>query len=198
MRTKYEIRKESLSKRDSLTQDELQNKNNSIRNALFSLKYDGVNIYDKCQNILIYASYKSEVSTIEIIEKALSDGKKVFCPKVLSLKNGHMEFYRIRDIKEMVTSKMGILEPDTTVSDLEAFDTDTKGDTLMIMPGTAFNRVKDRIGYNGGFYDRYAARFENIIKVAIAFDVQIFDEDFPVNEYDRKPDLIITESEIIK
>lgn len=198
MRSKDEIRKESLKKRDSLTKAELQDKNNSIRKALFSLKYDGVNIYDMCQNILVYASYKSEVSTTEIIEKALSDGKNVFCPKVLSLKNGHMEFYRIRDIKEMVTSKMGILEPDTTVSDIEVFDVDTKGNTLMIMPGTAFNRVKDRIGYNGGFYDRYVARFENIIKIAIAFDAQIFDEDFLVNEYDRKPDVIITESEIIR
>lgn len=198
MRSKDEIRKESLKKRDSLTKAELQDKNNSIRNALFSLKYDGGNIYDKCQNILVYASYKSEVSTTEIIEKALSDGKNVFCPKVLSLKNGHMEFYRIRDVREMVTSKMGILEPDTNASDIEVFDYETKGETLMIMPGTAFNRVKDRIGYNGGFYDRYVARFENIRTVAIAFDVQIFDEDFPANEYDRKPDVIITESEIIK
>ncbi len=72
----------------------------------------------------------------------------------------------------------------------------SNGQILMIMPGAAFDRSCNRIGYAGGFYDRYLGRFPACETMALAFSLQITDE-IPAEAHDRKPSCIITESGII-
>ena len=91
--TKDEIRKVIRQKRDSLSKDDLVNKSRKIFEKLVASE-----IYKIADNILIYASMGSEVRTDEIIEDALKQGKKVFCPKCVDTKKGLMEFIKISDI----------------------------------------------------------------------------------------------------
>ena len=115
-------------------------------------------------------------------------GKKVAVPKVLD--DGLMEFYYIESFDGIEIGYCKIPEPvGGTVA------TDKK--VLILMPGLAFDRNHNRIGYGGGFYDRYLERYADteFTKVSLAYDFQIFDE-LKVEEHDKKIDAIITEDEV--
>lgn len=136
--------------------------------------------------IYVYLSYNQEIETKFIVERALADGKVVAAPKVLS--DGVMEFYEITSFDDIELGYQGIPEPTgkTPMADYK--------DVLILMPGLAFDKSGNRIGYGGGFYDRYIARYEskgtNFKTVALAYDFQIFDS-LDVEEFDKKVDTLI-------
>lgn len=183
---KQEYRKKALEIRDSISVENREKYSGIIAGRL--LESDAVK---KAENILIYCSYRSEVSTEHLIERLIQMGKRVFCPKVLDVKDGLMEFFRITSMNQIGEGFHGIPEPVT--GDVYETGTDRKhSDTLMIIPGVAFDRECNRIGYKGGFYDRYIPRVPGAVLVAIAFDEQIFDDVFPMESHDIKPDEIYT------
>lgn len=143
-------------------------------------------IYKSRKNILTYVSYNNEADTINLIEHALHDKKNVYVPKVYG---DVMHFHLIGALSELKPSKLGILEPET-----DDFDDPDSG--LMIMPGVAFDTNCNRIGYGGGYYDRYIFLHPGLIKAAIAYDFQIVPEVEP-DAHDICPDMIITEKRII-
>lgn len=67
-------------------------------------------------------------------------------------------------------------------------------DALMIMPGVAFDRENHRVGYGGGFYDRFLEKHPDIRRVAVAFDFQILDQ-VPTEPTDICPQIIVTQSD---
>ena len=69
------------------------------------------------------------------------------------------------------------------------------GEKVVIMPGVAFDCSRNRIGYGGGYYDRYLAGYDSVYKIAAAYDLQIV-EQVPAEPFDLKPDCIVTESHI--
>lgn len=183
---KQEYRKKALEIRDSISVENREEYSGII--AVRLLESDAVK---KAENILIYYSYRSEVSTEHLIERLIQMGKRVFCPKVLDPKEGLMEFYRITDMNQISEGFHGIPEPVT----VDVYETGTDrqhSDTLMIIPGVAFDRECNRIGYKGGFYDRYIPRVPGAVLVAIAFDEQISDDVFSMEAHDIKPNIIYT------
>ena len=83
---------------------------------------------------------------------------------------------------------MGILEPEEgALAD--------GADALVIMPGVAFDRDRRRIGYGGGYYDRYLAAHPCLPTIAVAFDCQVLDE-VPYDEYDIRPQILVTETSV--
>jgi 5-formyltetrahydrofolate cyclo-ligase len=133
-----------------------------------------------------------------LLERAVSDGKNVYIPKILDDdKTKVMRFYRYDG--HFTKGSFGILEPQN-VSETSMYPDMKEGvsDTLMIMPGVAFDINKNRLGYGGGFYDRYLQEHKefDIYKAAVAFDMQVLDE-LPVDIYDIKADCIVTEKRII-
>ena len=94
MESKHNIRKELLKKRNPLTEEQREKYSKLIRETLFLFPQ-----YLHAEIILIYISYQSEVSTCEIINHALKEGKRVFCPKVLDA--GIMEFYEINSLEDI-------------------------------------------------------------------------------------------------
>ena len=91
---------------------------------------------------------------------------------------------------ELEPGYMGIMEP---VSD----EHEVPDGGLMIMPGIAFDNERNRIGYGGGFYDRYLSEHMNdYYKTAICFDYQVV-ESIQADEFDIKPDKIITDRRVI-
>jgi 5-formyltetrahydrofolate cyclo-ligase len=185
--TKDDIRKEIVSKRDSLSQEELREKS-----RLIFEKVTATTEYQEAENILIYASMRSEVITDDIILDALAVGKNVFCPRVINKEAGEMAFIRIYSPEDLKEGYFGIREPELT-EDSEV----AGGDGLVIVPGVAFDRDCNRIGYRGGFYDRYLMKHRNLMAMAIAFECQVLDDTvIPAQEHDVAPGKIITESNI--
>lgn len=168
--------------RASLSIDERKKRDKLVHDNFMSLK-----ILKETEYVYIFVSYGTEVDTLQIIETLLySQGKKVAVPRVCGKE---MEFYEISSIDSLKPGYNGILEP---VSDTPIL----KCNGIMVMPGLVFDIYNGRIGYGGGYYDRYLCRHkkDNIFKVALAYDFQVLKtERIKMEAHDIRPDIIITD-----
>jgi 5-formyltetrahydrofolate cyclo-ligase len=179
---KNEMRSIMQNLRDALSSEERSIRDSIIRDKFFK----SVN-YKNAQTIFIYVSCKSEVDTHEIIKKALLDNKSICVPKVISLKEG-MEAISIKSFNDLRTGKFGILEPVSSERKLESSKID-----MVVIPGLAFDWEGGRLGYGGGFYDRFLVGIKNEIpKIGLAYSFQIIGEVF-MNENDSYINRIITD-----
>lgn len=144
-------------------------------------------VFKESGKIYTYVNYNQEVQTQLLIARALSLGKQVFVPRV---ENDDMDFYAIHSPENLSPGAYGILEPGKDCIK------DTAPSGLMIMPGLAFDRSGRRIGYGGGFYDRYISRYPDFKKIALCFDFQIFHE-IKTEAFDIPVDGICSENEWI-
>lgn len=177
METKREIRTRILQKRRQMSSDEWDRKSTKIFRKLISSP-----LFLEANEIYCYVDYRLEVGTRQIIKKAWELQKKVAVPKV---HGDEMEFYYIDCFAQLQKGYAGILEP---VTNRKAEGTSV----LVILPGSAFDRSRNRIGYGGGFYDRYLRKHENYQTIALAFNFQILDT-VPTDPYDIRPNEIMTE-----
>ena len=138
----------------------------------------------KAKHILAYADYNHEVMTRYIIEEAWKAGKEVAVPKVVGK---DMIFYRLTDFSQLEPGYFGIPEP--VRGEIVKWE-----DALMVMPGVAFDPENNRVGYGGGFYDKYLEIHPNQHAVAIAFELQMYRE-LPFEEHDIKPEKVVTEKQ---
>lgn len=191
MEDKKTVRRQALALRDALTLEERAKGSATIMEQMLQLP-----CYQEADVILAYVSYRSEVDTFALIRQALADCKQVFAPKV---ETKEMEFWQIKSVDDLKSGYRGILEPEETGSYQDFLAEKKTVNTLMWMPGAAFDSKHHRIGYGGGFYDRYLDRTarENLAvtltKVALAFDCQIMKQ-IPFEAHDCKPDLVLTPS----
>ena len=181
---KNEVRQLIKAYRQKLTDEDVK-----IQSRLIIDRLKKSDIYKKSENVFLYMSYNREVDTYMLLSQCFMDGKKVYAPKVLSKTD--MEFYCIQNEHDLVSGYMGIMEPSDSCE-----KANTK-DGLFIMPGLAFDYDFHRIGYGGGFYDRYLSEDNTFIKVALAFDFQLL-ESIPYEEHDLKPDYIVTQTQFIR
>ena len=107
--------------------------------------------YQGAKVIATYLSFSHEFQTQELIEQALKDGKKVLIPKTYP--KGHMDFV-VYDPQQLVKTSFGLLEPQGDLEVVDASQID-----LIHVPGLAFTTEGYRIGYGGGYYDRYLKHF---------------------------------------
>ncbi|MEW6201691.1 MAG: 5-formyltetrahydrofolate cyclo-ligase [bacterium] len=186
--SKSELRREAVARRDAQSAVEVKEKSYSIEQLLFDYEPFAA---AKC--VMFYYSFRSEVRTAEMIRRALGENKKVCLPKVNREKR-ELEIYFVSDPEsELIPGIWGILEPDT-VRCQRAHPEDLN---VIICPGTAFDRAGNRLGYGGGYYDRFMRSVpERIHFIGLAFSVQIFDE-IPASESDVKVHTVVTEDEII-
>lgn len=181
---KNEVRHLIKAHRQKLTDEDVK-----IQSRLIIDRLKKSDIYKTSENVFLYMSYNREVDTYMLLSRCFMDGKKVYAPKVLSKTD--MEFYCIQDEHDLVSGYMGIMEPSDSCE-----KADTR-DGLFIMPGLAFDYDFHRIGYGGGFYDRYLSEDNTFIKAALAFDFQLL-ESIPYEEHDLKPDYIVTQTQFIR
>ena len=145
MEEKKAIRKQIFAERKACSDKEIQEWSKEITKNITALPE-----YQTADRILVYADYNHEVMTGFLIEKAWADGKEIAVPKVQGL---DMIFYKLTDFAQLEPGYYGIPEP--VSGEIVQWE-----DALMIMPGVAFDRQNHRVGYGGGFYDRY---LENIL-----------------------------------
>lgn len=183
MEEKKNLRKVFLKKRNKLSQKEVDKNSEMIYWEILNSDF-----YRNGGEIFIYVSMNNEVSTIKMIKTALIDGKSVAVPKVNSFKK-EMFFSRIINLEELEVGHFNVLEPkEEFIRPVEA-----NKNTIILVPGAVFDINKNRIGYGGGYYDRYLRKYKNISKtIGLAYSFQVIDK-IPSNEYDIPVDLIVTE-----
>lgn len=143
--------------------------------------------YAKTHSIYTYVSYRAEVDTKKLIQQAWKDGKKVAVPRVCG---EIINFYQIHSMDDLEPGIKGILEPALHCVQLE------EQEAVLLIPGVVFDRAGYRIGYGGGFYDRYLETHPNYLSVALAYECQLIDH-VPRQPWDKKIDGIITEEAYI-
>lgn len=141
-----------------------------------------LDIYKNSRVIALYYSLCDEVDTKDLIIKSLD--KIVLLPRII---NDKIVFIEINSNTKYEKSNIGVMEPIGTIYD-GAID-------LIIVPGVAFDREHNRLGFGKGYYDKYL-KDKDIYKIGICFNKQLTDT-LPIDDYDIKMDLIITEKELI-
>lgn len=187
--SKSELRKTILKMRDELSTEEHRELSEIIIDKI--IDWD---VYKDCESLLVYVSFRSEVNTYDVIRAALYTGKKVYCPKIY---RDDMFFYQINSLDDLIPGYMGIMEPKEGLADFN----NTGGKTLVLMPGSVFDKNGNRVGYGKGYYDRFLTdcrkKGVNLITSALAFSFQVV-ENIPAEEHDYKTDYIFTEKEIFE
>lgn len=175
---KKELRKKYTKVRAEV--EDKEGKDKLIRKNLRQL-----DIYKKAKSIFVFISYKSEVDTRGIIEDILADGKKLLVPLV---KGSEMIAVEVKGIDDLEPNKMGILEPK---SGQEVTDVD-----LTITPGLAFDKKGYRLGYGGGYYDKFFAKVDTI-RMGIGYSDQ-YVESLVHEDYDKALEYLLTEEGLIE
>ena len=121
-------------------------------------------LYQRAKTIYGYLPYNQEVRTVPMLQRAIRDGKRVAVPKVYG---DEMKFIYLDDFAAVSKGYSGIPEP---VADGPVADDPT---ALVLMPGLAFDPQGHRIGYGGGFYDKFLAAEPNHPTLALCYDFQM-------------------------
>ena len=142
--------------------------------------------------ILLYASFGTEIPTDNIAAALLDAGKIIAYPR--TSQGGIMTFHIITELSMLrlsQTGKFAIREPDEMLPQPEV-----TRNTLCLLPGLAFTEKGGRLGYGGGFYDRFIAAHTDMHLAALAFEAQITDT-LPLLPHDIFTDTIITEERTV-
>ena len=188
MQTKQALRQSMLRMRSQQSQTLRALYSNNAQEQLLANK-----IFQNAQNIAVYIAKSDEVDTSTIITAAMADNKNVFLPRVLDLKQGQMEFVPYSSNMELKKSKIGILEPSAHYAGFLATSTRDFHPDLAIIPGLAFTLDGARLGFGGGFYDRFLAHHSTCLRVGLCFAFQIIDA-LPMNAWDQKMQFLCTEN----
>jgi len=188
MLEKVNLRKEVLSWREGQSEEEIKKKSLKIKERLFSLP-----LFEESKAVMFYVSFGSEVRTEDAIKETINRSKRVIVPKTL-LKEKRLLLSELRDYeKELERGAFGILEPkEEYLREVSPQMLD-----LIIVPGVVFDEKGYRIGYGGGFYDRFFLEVDKVSSIGLAFELQVVGE-IPAEEHDLKVNLIITERRVIK
>ena len=175
LRGKYRRLREDLSEEEKLRLD------SEIQSRLLSLRE-----YSQADTVFTYISKELEVDTLAIVQAAWANQKRVAVPRCIP-GTRDMEFYYIRSWQDLERASFGVMEP--IVQRCERVEDESRG--FCLVPGFSFDVQGFRLGYGGGYYDRFLSRFgEFTVGVCYSFCVQW---NLPHGYYDRSVDLLVTE-----
>ena len=170
---KSELRKQVLQEMKAIPREQKQAMDQALTERFLNHPF-----YQEAKVIATYLSFPHEFQTQELIEQALKDGKKVLIPKTYP--KGRMDFV-VYDPQQLVKTSFGLLEPQGDLEVVDASQID-----LIHVPGLAFTREGYRIGYGGGYYDRYLKLFTgHTLSTVYPCQIRDFipeDHDIPVQE----------------
>lgn len=146
--------------------------------------------YQNANTVFCYVGKSNEINTIAIIQHLLASGKQVAIPKCIQ--KGIMEAYSIQSLDDLECGFYGILEPKEDKQDIIS---PNKID-LAIIPCLSASSRGERLGYGGGFYDRYLQRTD-AYRLLLCRE-RIICEDIPVESHDQKMDMVLTEERILR
>ncbi len=184
-RAKRTVRLETLAARDALPSDLRGERSLTIATSALAIPE-----IDSATAVMAFWSFGSEVDTGPLIEGMNARGVRVALPRIVG---ADLEARTFAPGDPVTPTAFGAFEP----ADGEFLD--PAGLDVVLTPGVAFDRSGCRIGYGGGFYDRLFRRTRpDVIRVGIAFDLQLRDDELPAGHFDLHVDLIVTESETVR
>lgn len=173
---KKELRRSIREQKRAMTEEQIVTASEKL-GQLFA----ATEAYQKAETIYGYLPYNQEVRTVPMLQKALDDGKKVAVPKVFG---EEMKFIYLDDLTAVEKGYAGIPEP---VADGPVAD---DKEALVLMPGLAFDPQGHRIGYGGGFYDKFLAAEPNHPTVALCYAFQMLPR-LETEEFDIPVDCVL-------
>lgn len=173
---KTALRKSIRERKRAMTPGEIEEKSRLLGEKLASSA-----LYRQAKTIYGYLPYNQEVRTVPMLERALREGKRVAVPKVLG---EEMKFLYLTDFNRVERGYAGIPEP---MGDEPVAEDPT---ALVLMPGLAFDPAGHRIGYGGGFYDRFLAKEPLHPTLALCYDFQMLPS-LETEEHDIPVDLVL-------
>lgn len=156
---KTELRKAIRAQKRAMTEDQIREKSEALTRLFLQSEE-----YRNARSIYGYLPYNQEVRTVSLLTQALREGKRVAVPKCYG---DEMRFIWMEDLSQVEKGYAGIPEP---IADGPVADDET---ALVLMPGMAFDPQGHRIGYGGGFYDKFLAREGNHPTLALCYDFQV-------------------------
>ena len=173
---KASLRREIREKKRAMTEQEIVRRSQKLA-ELFAQSQ----LYRNANTIYGYLPYNQEVRTVPMLEQALKDGKRVAVPKVYG---ETMKFIYLEDFSQIEKGFAGIPEP---VADGPVAEDKT---ALVLMPGLVFTKNGDRMGYGGGFYDRFLSEEPKHPTLALCYDFQMVSS-LPTEEFDIPVDMVL-------
>lgn len=173
---KQELRAGIRAKKRAMTEEQIEEKSRALGELFLRSE-----AYKNAESIYGYLPYNQEVRTVAMLEQALRDGKRVAVPKCYG---DEMRFIWMEDLSKVEKGYANIPEPiaDGPVAEDER--------ALVLMPGLAFDPQGHRIGYGGGFYDKFLAAEPNHPTLALCYDFQMLPH-LQTEEFDIPVDCVI-------
>jgi len=185
-----ELRKKIKSIRDNISLEQRESMSQDITEnvlALLESDFKGANIF------LCFYPFGSEVDLRGLYNTLKSKGKRIFFP-VSDSDRHELSFHEVNDFsKDFSTGAYGIMEPCKDLPLLE----EVHDEVVVITPGVSFDNSCNRIGYGGGYYDRFFEQHSNYIKIGVGFEQQMVDN-LKIEAHDMPLDYIVTNDRLIK
>lgn len=156
---KQELRRAIRERKRAMTEEEIVERSNALAEKFYNTP-----AYQAASTIYGYLPYNQEVRTVPMLQRALDEGKRVAVPKVYG---EEMRFIYLEDLTQVSKGYAGIPEP---IADAPVAD-DKRA--LVLMPGLAFDPQGHRIGYGGGFYDKFLAKEPHHPTLALCYEFQM-------------------------
>lgn len=173
---KKQLRRMIRERKRAMTEAEIQSRSEALAQLLYASE-----AYRNAKTIYGYLPYNQEVRTVPMLEQALRDGKQVAVPKVFG---DEMKFLYLQDLTQVAKGYAGIPEP---IADEPVAEDKT---ALVLMPGLAFDPRGHRIGYGGGFYDKFLAAEPDHPTLALCYEFQLLPK-LETEEHDIPVDVVL-------
>lgn len=185
--SKVEVRKLCLSQRAALGETERESKSWIIQQKLQNLPE-----FQQAQTVMLFLNFRDEVETTALAEATIACKKKLVLPRCAP--HGILLPIEVHDLSvDLEPGTYGIREPKLNLGVVEPSEID-----LVIIPGSGFDLQGNRLGYGGGYYDRFFMLLNPLTpKIALGFECQVI-EQVPVDKHDAKMTMLITENEVYK
>lgn len=185
-REKELLRQKMIERRQRMSRNEVREKSRKIIRNLLKLS-----AFSPGESIGMYLPVQNEVDTRVLFRYLLHLRAHPILPCCRKNEPGEMDFFPVRDKNDLQKGKFGIQEPCTR--DQSAFD--CSGVNTFILPGVAFDRQGYRLGFGGGYYDRFLSRAHFSMLVGAAYHFQLLPV-LPVEPWDQPVNYVVTEKEI--
>ena len=185
------LKKQILHLRDALSPECQQQFSSSIAEQVLEM-----DLFKRAETVFVYVDFRSEVKTRSLIRTMFKLGKKVVVP-VTMLRERDLLPVQISNLKsDLYPGYASILEPVESIRSSNYMSPESID--VIILPGSVFDEKGGRMGYGGGFYDRFVSlKAPQAHRVGLCYELQVVSE-APLQDHDERMDTIVTEKRIIQ
>lgn len=173
----------------------MSTKERALYSHMISERVLDLDCFQQAKTVFIYVDFRSEVQTRELISKMHKMGKKVVVPVTLLQERDLLPVYIDNMEKDLAPGYASILEPVESIRKTQRVS--PASIDIVFLPGSVFDERGGRMGYGGGFYDRFVSgKAPQALRIGLAYEQQMVEE-APLQDHDERMDMIITEKRVV-